>query len=44
MPSGEEPQCLIEEANKIGVSRDYNVEVSDALYALAEIWEDSMPK
>jgi hypothetical protein len=44
MPSGEDPQLLIEEANKIRASGAHNVEVSDALYALAEVWEDSMPK
>ena len=44
LPSGEEPQLLIEEANKIRDSRSYDVEVTDALYALAEVWEDSMPK
>jgi hypothetical protein len=44
MPSGEDPQRLIEEANKIRASGEHSVEVSDAIYALAEVREDSMPK
>lgn len=44
MPSGDKPQFLVQEANKIISSNQYNVEVTDALYNLAEIWEDSMEK
>ena len=44
MPIGEDPKHIIEEANNIRSSGKYSVYVTDALYALAESWEDSVPK
>ena len=44
MPIGEDPKQIIEEANNIRSSGTYSVYVTDALYALAESWEDSVPK